>query len=129
MKRSPKDAKEIWKIWKSRYEPKPSKPPHYWERPEYWEESWRHEETFCHSVSSERQCSCKELARTIIMRKKWYMHNPAPILENDTNKFVWDFDIQTDHLISARRPDTIIMKKKKKKENLQNCGLYCPGCP
>ena len=30
------------------------------------------------------------------------MHNPAPILENDTHKLLWDFNIQTDHLISAR---------------------------
>ena len=47
---------------------------------------------------------------------KWYMHNPAPVLENDTHKLLWDFDIQTDHLISARRPDLIIINKKKKKK-------------
>ena len=47
---------------------------------------------------------------------KWYMNNPAPVLENDTHKLLWDFDIQTDHLISARRPDRVIIKKKKKKE-------------
>ena len=35
---------------------------------------------------------------------------------NDTHKLLWDFDIQTDHLISARRPDLIIINKKKKKE-------------
>ena len=46
---------------------------------------------------------------------KWYMHNPAPILENDTHKLLWGFIIQTDHLISARRPDLIIITKKKKK--------------
>ena len=46
---------------------------------------------------------------------KWYMHNPAPVLENDTNKLLCDFDIQKDHLISARRPDLIIINKKKKK--------------
>ena len=46
---------------------------------------------------------------------KWYMHNPAPVLENDTHKLLWDFDIQTDHLISARRPDLIIINNKKKK--------------
>ena len=40
---------------------------------------------------------------------KWYMHNLAPVLENDTDKLLWDFDIQTDHLISARRPDLIII--------------------
>ena len=47
---------------------------------------------------------------------KWYMHKPAPVLENDTHKLQWDFDIQTDHLISARRPDLIIINKKKKKK-------------
>ena len=57
------------------------------------------------------------------------MHNPAPVLENDTHKPLWDFDIQMDHLISARSPDLIITKnkkKKKRKENLQNCRLCCP---
>ena len=50
---------------------------------------------------------------------KWYIHNPAPVIENDTHKNLWDFDIQTDHLISARRPDLIIINKKKKKK--KNC--------
>ena len=45
---------------------------------------------------------------------KWYMHIPAPVLENDTHRLLWDFNIQTDHLISARRPDLIIISKKKK---------------
>ena len=44
---------------------------------------------------------------------KWYMHNPAPVLENDTHKLLWDFDIWTDHLISTRRPDLIIINKKR----------------
>ena len=33
---------------------------------------------------------------------KWYMHNRAPVLENDTQKLLWDFDIQMNQLISAR---------------------------
>ena len=45
---------------------------------------------------------------------KWCMHNPAPVLENATHKLLWDFDIQTDHLIPARRPDLIIINKKKR---------------
>ena len=45
---------------------------------------------------------------------KWYMHNPAPVLENATHKLLWDFNIQTDHLIPAKRPDLIIMNKKKR---------------
>ena len=39
------------------------------------------------------------------------MHNPAPVLENDSHKLLWDFNIQTDHLIPARRPDLIIINK------------------
>ena len=42
------------------------------------------------------------------------MHNPAPVLENDTHKLLWDNNIQTDHLITARRPDIIIINKKKR---------------
>ena len=42
------------------------------------------------------------------------LNNPESVLENDKHELLWDFDIQTDHLISARRPDL----NKKKKENL-----------
>ena len=42
------------------------------------------------------------------------MHNPAPVLENDSHKLLWDFNIQTDHLIPARRPDLIIINNKKR---------------
>ena len=41
------------------------------------------------------------------------MHNSASVLESDT--LLWDFDVQTDHLTSARRPD------------LQNCGTNYSG--
>ena len=37
-----------------------------------------------------------------------------------------DFEIQTDRLISARRPDQMIAKKK---ENLQNIALCRSGGP
>ena len=39
------------------------------------------------------------------------MHNPESVSENDTQKLLWDFDIQTDHLITARRPHN---NKKKR---------------
>ena len=41
------------------------------------------------------------------------MHNPASVQKNDTHKLLWDFDIRTDHLISARRPDLIVINKKR----------------
>ena len=45
---------------------------------------------------------------------KWYMYNPASVLDNETHKLLWDIDIHTDPLISARRPDLIKIKKNKK---------------
>ena len=45
---------------------------------------------------------------------KWYMHNPAHVLENDTHKLLWDFDIQTNLLTSTRRPGFIVINKKKR---------------
>ena len=38
------------------------------------------------------------------------MYNPESILKNETYKVLWDFEIKTDHLISARQQDN---KKKK----------------
>ena len=44
------------------------------------------------------------------------MHNPALVQENATHKLRWDFNIKTDHLIPARRPDLIINKKRELEE-------------
>ena len=33
---------------------------------------------------------------------KWYMHNPALVIENNIHKPLWDFDIHTDNLTSSR---------------------------
>ena len=44
------------------------------------------------------------------------MYNLAPVRENDTHKLRWDFNMQADHLIPARRLDLIIINKKKKKK-------------
>ena len=44
------------------------------------------------------------------------MHNPESVLENETHKILYDFEIQTDYLISARRPNLMIVNKKRKKK-------------
>ena len=54
------------------------------------------------------------------------MHNPESVLENETHKLLWDFEIQTDHKISVSWPDPVIIDKK---QNLQNYGLCCSGWP
>ena len=41
------------------------------------------------------------------------MHNPTPVLEDDTHKLQWDFNIQTDPLVPTRGPDLIINKKRE----------------
>ena len=46
------------------------------------------------------------------------MHNPAPVLENDSHKLLWDINIQTNLLIPARRPELIIINKKRESVKL-----------
>ena len=55
------------------------------------------------------------------------MQNPASVLENNTHKLLWDFDIQTDHLISARRPDLVIINNNKKKRTCKIVDFAVPA--
>ena len=57
---------------------------------------------------------CKKFK--FVHTNKLYMHNPAPVPENDAHKLLWGFDIHTDHLISAGRPDLIIIDKTTTKK-------------
>ena len=45
---------------------------------------------------------------------KWYEHEPESVLENEDYKILWDFSIQTDHVIEARRPDLVVVEKKER---------------
>ena len=68
------------------------------------------------------------------------MFNSESVQENEAYKLFWDFEIQdTDHLISSRKPDIGIVKKKKKKkkkikkekkkEKIPNSGLCRSSWP
>ena len=46
--------------------------------------------------------------------EKCYKHEPEKVVENDSWK-IWDFTIQTDHVIEARRPDMVIIDKTSAK--------------
>ena len=35
------------------------------------------------------------------------------VIENDSCKIVWDFTVQTDHFVTARRPDMILTDKEQ----------------
>ena len=40
---------------------------------------------------------------------KWYKYEAEKVVENDSWKKLWDFTIQTDHVIEERRPDMVII--------------------
>ena len=44
---------------------------------------------------------------------KWYEHEPESVLENGGYKILWDFSIQTDHVIEAHRPDFVPVNKER----------------
>ena len=45
---------------------------------------------------------------------KWYEHETTSILESEDYKILWDFSIQTDQVIEARRSDLFVADKKRR---------------
>ena len=41
------------------------------------------------------------------------MHKPEAVLENETQIILWDFEIQKDHSVQARKPDLVSIRKKR----------------
>ncbi len=46
--------------------------------------------------------------------KNWYEQQPEGVIENENFKLLWDFTIQCDRVIEARRPDIVWVDKKNK---------------
>ena len=46
-------------------------------------------------------------------KDKWYQYEPDCVLENEDYKVLWDFTIQTDHVIESRIPDLVVVDKKR----------------
>ena len=57
--------------------------------------------------------SCKK--PKFYQMNKWYMHSPESVQENEMHNLLWDFEIQMEHLISARSSDSHQRKKKEKR--------------
>ena len=55
---------------------------------------------------------------------KWYEHEPERVLENEGYKILWDFSIQTDHVIEAGRPDLVVVDKER---SCKIIGFAIPG--
>ena len=43
---------------------------------------------------------------------KWCEHEPDSVVENDDIKLLWDFNIQCDNMIEARRPNIVVLHKE-----------------
>ena len=41
------------------------------------------------------------------------MHKPESVVDNEKRKILWEFWVQTDHLIPTRRLDLVLINKKK----------------
>ena len=61
---------------------------------------------------------------------KWYMHKPKSNQENKVHEILKNFDIQTDHLIPASRPDLeqINNNYKKRERERERENLSCRVC-
>ena len=56
----------------------------------------------------------------IEVKDKWYQQEPGSVIENKKCKILWDFTVQTDHIIQARRPDMIVIDKETNKAQVSH---------
>ena len=47
--------------------------------------------------------------------ERWYKHRAEAVVETERVKILWDFNIQTDHVIQHRRPDIVVVEKEAKR--------------
>ena len=78
-----------------------------------------------HKEYKRRHDSLRKIVHWKLARKcnfeagdKWYEHEPESVLENEDYKILWDFSIQTDHVIEPRRPDLVVVDKKERSCNI-----------
>ena len=57
--------------------------------------------------------------------EKWYEQKPEAVFENDNFKLLWDFTIQYDRFIEARRPDIVLVDKMNKE--VKTIDIAVPG--
>ena len=55
----------------------------------------------------------------------WYEQKPERVVESEKSKILWDFTIQCDQKIEARRPDIVFIDKKEREVVIINVAI--PG--
>ena len=58
------------------------------------------------------------------VKDKWYKQEPEKVLENEDYKVQWDFNIQSDHAIKAKRHEFVVVDKKNGTCKIINCALH-----
>ena len=53
----------------------------------------------------------------------WYEHKPESVIENKNLKILWDFIIQCDHMIEAKRPDIVVVDNVEKETMIINVAI------
>ena len=59
-------------------------------------------------------CGLYQLERA----EKWYEHQPNGVIESEKVRILCEFNIQCDSLIECRRPDIVVVLKKKMECNI-----------
>ena len=59
-----------------------------------------------HGISTRGKCGLERA-------NSWYEEKPEGVVESENLKILWDFTIQCDPKIEARRPDIVFIDKKK----------------
>ena len=72
------------------------------------------DESIDHVVSGCNKLAQKEYKRRHDNLGKIVHWKLESVLENEYYKILWDFSIQTDHVIEARRPDLVVVNKKER---------------
>ena len=44
----------------------------------------------------------------------WYEYEPGIVLENEDYEILWDFSVQTDHVIEVQELDLVVVDKKRR---------------
>ena len=85
------------------------------------DESIDHIVSGCNKLAQRRHDNLGKIVHWKLARKcnfeaadKWYEHEPESVLEIEDYKILWDFSIQTDHVIETRRPDLVVVVKKER---------------
>ena len=54
------------------------------------------------------------IGKTLERAKSWYEHKPERVVESETFKILWDFTVQCERKIDAKRPDIVFIDKKER---------------